>query len=82
MIFFCKYNNLFICNGRIGDDQKLVEFTCENVSVIDYVICSSNFIRNIDNFTVMEFSRLFSDVHRPLSLCVRYDLNEQEKILM
>ena len=26
----------------------------------------------------MEFSRLFSDAHRPLSLCVRCDLNEHE----
>ena len=91
MINFCKYNDLFICNGRVGDDQKLGEFTFKNVSVIagslifilsslviDYVICSSHFIRNIDNFTVIEFSQLFSDAHRPLSLCVRCDLNEHE----
>ena len=35
LINFCKYNDLFICNGRIGDDQKLGEFACKNVSVID-----------------------------------------------
>ena len=67
----CKCNDLFICNGRLGDDKD-DEFTCKNVSVVDYVIGSSDLLKIVDTFSVLEFSKLLSDAHRPLSLSLAF----------
>jgi hypothetical protein len=53
---------LFIVNGRIGDNKE-GNLTCRNASVVDYTICNSEFLENIVNMSILDFSRLFSDVH-------------------
>ena len=68
LLDMCKYNDLFICNGRMGDDKNTGEFTCKNVSVVDYVIGSSKFLTIVETFSVLEFSKLLSDAHR-IVLC-------------
>ena len=62
LLDLCKGNDLFIINGRIG---KLIG---KNSSVVDYVISSVDFLKHIVNFSICEFSKLFSDVHSPISL--------------
>jgi hypothetical protein len=44
LFFFnlCRGNDLFIVNGRIGDNKE-GNLTCRNASVVDYTICSSKF---------------------------------------
>ncbi|VDI69937.1 Hypothetical predicted protein [Mytilus galloprovincialis] len=49
-LHLCRANNLFMCNGRIGDDKDKGQFTCKNVSVVDYVIGSANFLTLLQNF--------------------------------
>ena len=39
LLDFCKGNNVFIMNGRLGKDQ-MGNLTCRNASVVDY--CWSN----------------------------------------
>ena len=68
LLEFCKCNNMFICNGRVGDDSDCGKFTSKNSSVVDYVICSSDLLKHVQNFSVLDFSKLYSDVHNPLSL--------------
>ena len=68
LINLCKGQNLFIMNGRVGSDSNIGELTCRNASAVDYFICSPNFIKCIDDLTVLDFSKCFSDVHTPLSI--------------
>jgi hypothetical protein len=74
LLELCRCNNIFICNGRIGDDKGIGKFTSKNASVVDYAICSPLLFKIIDNFSVLETSKLFSDIHNPLSMvfnCIR-----------
>jgi hypothetical protein len=52
----CKGNNLFIINGRIGNDKGIGKLTCKNSSV-DYVISSVDFLKHIVNVSINEFSK-------------------------
>ena len=63
---FCKQLNLFILNGRIGDDKSVGETTCKNVSVIDYCVANTMFLSIVSNFRVLPFSSILSDVHNPI----------------
>jgi hypothetical protein len=47
---FCKYNDVFILNGRIGEDKEIGKFTCKNVSVVDYIIASPQYLKHITVF--------------------------------
>ena len=67
LINLCKGQNLFIMNGQVGSDSNIGELTCRNASAVDYFICSPNFIKCIDDLTVLDFSKCCSDVHTSLS---------------
>ena len=54
-------------NGGVGYDSNIGELTCRNASTVDYLICTSNFIKCIDDLTIADFSKCFSDDHTPLS---------------
>ena len=70
LLQLCKLNNMVICNGRIGDDKNIGKFTCKNTSVVDYAVCSSRFLKLIQNFSVLDTSKLISDIHCPLTLSI------------
>jgi hypothetical protein len=42
LLELCRCNNIFICNGRIGDDKGIGKFTSKNVSVVELVLKSNN----------------------------------------
>jgi hypothetical protein len=71
LIEFCRNNNMIICNGRVGKDKGVGEFTCKHSSVVDYYIVSPNGLKIINSFSILEPSKLFSDVHSPLSLTLK-----------
>ena len=61
LLELCRGNNLFIVNGRIGDDYlESGRLTCRNSSVVDYYICSPCFFEYVCNFKVVDLSRLMS----------------------
>ncbi|CAG2223100.1 unnamed protein product [Mytilus edulis] len=70
LISFCKDNNLFIFNGRVGKD-KIGMSTSKNNSVIDYVVGTSLLLQIVHDFEIFEFNKLYSDVHSPLALTLR-----------
>ena len=70
LLDMCKTNNLFIMNGRIGDDIE-GHLTCKQSSVVDYFICDFHFIENISNMEVLEPNVLYSDVHSPITLYLK-----------
>jgi len=71
LLEFCKYNNMFICNGRMCNDKGVGKFTSKDASVVDYVIGSISFLKLVQHFSVLDSSKLFSDIHTPLSLKVK-----------
>ena len=66
-----RCNNIYICNGRIGEDKGVGSCTSKNASVVDYVLCSPNILKQVVDFSILEASKLFSDVHNPLSLSLK-----------
>ena len=75
LIDICKNHNLFILNGRFGQDNHIGAMTFRNTSVLDYAIVSSNVFEILSDFWIKEVDRLFSDCHSLLSvsLHVRYN---------
>lgn len=67
LIDLCKNNNLFIFNGRVGNDVR-GNPTSKNLSVIDYIISTASVLQLVNDFEIFDFSKLFSDIHSPLSL--------------
>jgi hypothetical protein len=63
---------LSIVNGRIGGDKNIGKLTCKNSSIVDYVISSVDFLKCIVDMDVLEFSKLYSDVHSPISLSIKF----------
>ena len=78
MIEFCKATNLFILNGCFGDNVQNSKFTCKDRSNIDYCVSTMHALNIIQNFEILDFNNLFSDVHSPLSLDIKTDLAAKE----
>ena len=68
LIEFCQGNDLIIVNGRLGEDSINPRLTCKDSSTIDYFICSSKLVHYLNDFSVFNFSPLFSDSHSAISL--------------
>ncbi|XP_071138823.1 DNA-directed RNA polymerase subunit beta-like [Mytilus edulis] len=68
LIQFCKNNNMYILNGRVGKDRVLGKPTSRSISVVDYILCTANILCKVDDFKVSDFCNLFSDIHAPLCL--------------
>ena len=72
-------NDLFIINGRLGQDYINPKFTCKDCSTIDYFICSPNMTQYMLVFNVLEFSPLFSDSHCEIEL--KMDVQYYDNVL-
>ena len=68
IIDVCKNNNIFILNGRYGQDEGIGSFTFRKQSVIDYVITSRRGITILSDFEIQELDRIFSDGHSLLKI--------------
>eukprot|EP00745_Piridium_sociabile_P007540 TRINITY_DN14980_c0_g1_i9.p1 TRINITY_DN14980_c0_g1~~TRINITY_DN14980_c0_g1_i9.p1 ORF type:complete len:145 (-),score=16.86 TRINITY_DN14980_c0_g1_i9:372-761(-) len=79
MIDFCKTVNAVILNGCCGSDAGIGKCTCKDVSVVDYAIVSPDLITSVDDFKVLEFCELFSDVHCPIALKLNVNSPLEEK---
>lgn len=74
----CKSNNLFILNGRCGNDKGIGAFTFRNISVIEYSLVSAQGLKFIDNFNITELDYFYSDGHALLSTNLKVE-NSFEK---
>lgn len=70
MVDFCINNNMFILNGRYGDDKSIGALTCKSSSTVDYVICSVHLFSMLSKFKILDFCNLFSDAHNPLTVSI------------
>lgn len=66
LLKMCQANNLYIMNGRIGQDAKIGKCTTDKCTVIDYTISNGNFFQLVNDFCVLDFCKLYSDVHCPI----------------
>ena len=41
LVEFCKNNDLYLVNGRVGSDKAVGGLTCKNSSTADYVVASA-----------------------------------------
>ena len=62
-IEFCRNNNLFIVNGRIGENK----LTCKDSSTVDYVVCNAFLFKLFKGYIIHDYSNLYSDVHCPIT---------------
>ena len=75
LLDMCKNNDLFILNGRIGEDGVKTKLTCKDKSTVDYSLSSGQLFRYYSEFQVNDFANLFSDAHCGLSLCININLD-------
>ena len=71
LLDICKSFNLYIANGRLGDDRSLGTQTCRGSTVVDYAILSPSVFNMVNDFRILPFDPLLSDVHSGIhnSLC-------------
>lgn len=68
LIGICQEFNLCLCNGRLGEDKNIGNFTCINhqgASVVDYVLVPHNLIPYICKFEVSDIADY--SIHFPLT---------------
>lgn len=70
-IDFLHFNNLFILNGRTKGDEG-GHTTFNNISTIDYFICSTNLFKSIRSLSVLDMCPMVSDLHNPVSLVLNF----------
>ena len=81
LLDICKNNNIFICNGRIGNDKNIGKSTFKDNSVIDYIISTPDLIKYIEEFDIIELDSLYSDGHSLLSMNINISIpNPHDKI--
>jgi hypothetical protein len=68
LLNFCRTCNVTIVNGRVGTDAGIGKLTCKNASVVDYAIVSQELLYTVEDFAVLDFDDLLSDVHCPIAI--------------
>ena len=71
IIDVCKNNNMFILNGRYGQDEGVGSFTFRDQSVIDFAITSRRGISILSDFEIQDLDRIFSDGHSLLKVTIK-----------
>ena len=64
----CKSSNLFILNGRCGNDKDKGKLTFRNISFLDYGVASVDSLKFVKDFETIELDALFSDGHSLIQL--------------
>ena len=69
LLCFCRENNMIILNGRSFSD-KASNFTCNDASVVDYVLSSVESLKLFSEFKISDFCPLLSDKHCPVTFSI------------
>ena len=80
LLDMCEHLDLYIVNGRCGDDKDVGKTTSKNISTVDYCIVTKDIFDKIEQFQVKEFDDMLSDILCPLHLSlVSYTTSEPQK---
>ena len=80
LLTLCKTLEVFIVNGRLGEDANRGKLTCNNVSLVDYFICSPLIFPTVSNFEVLDFDPLLSDIHCAVTLTLKYKCSNPRNV--
>ena len=70
--------DLYIVNGRCGEDKYVGKTTSKNVSTVGFCIVTKDIFDKIEQFEVKEFDDMWSVIHCPLHLSlVSYTTSER-----
>ena len=64
-------------NGRLSNNRE-GNVTCRNASLVDYCLSNVNFLQNIIDLDVLEFSSLFSNVPSAIVVSLRFMFDEKQ----
>ncbi|CAG2203416.1 unnamed protein product [Mytilus edulis] len=68
-----------ISKNKVDGDKEGI-FTCRSSSVVDYFICSFELLDHVVNMHVDTFSSLYSDVHCPLTLLLKFKIEQNADV--
>ncbi|CAC5378277.1 unnamed protein product [Mytilus coruscus] len=74
----CKKLNMYIAISRIGVDKGVGKTTCNNTSVVDYLLLSSNRFTLVKEFEIQQFDPLLSDVHSAIHITLKSQSTSHE----
>ena len=80
LLTLCKTLEVFIVNGRLGEDANRGKLTYDNVSLVDYFICSPSISPTVSNFEVLDFDPLLSDIHCAVTLTLKYKCSNPRNV--
>ena len=63
LLEMCKSFNIYIAYGRLGSDKFLGGKTCKASIVVDYALLSPLLFILVNNFELLPFDPVLSDVH-------------------
>lgn len=78
MVEVCKNNKVIIFNGRIGEDMGAGKYSTTYKTTIDYVLGTCNTVKQVNNFKVLDFEPLFSDVHCGLHTVLEFSCESRQ----
>ena len=78
LLNICKSSKTFILNGRCGTDKDTGSYTFNDISVIDYSIASSQFLKFVLDFEITKLDPLYTDNH--LLLCTTFNFGNALKL--
>ena len=67
LIELCKSLNMYIANGRCGNDKDVGSPTSKGISTVDYVVVTESLLNKIVHFLIEPFDPMFSDIHSPVA---------------
>ena len=63
MVEICRNNQVYIFNGRLGEDCNKGQFTTTFNTTLDYFLGTPFVMHLVKNFRVLDYDALLSDVH-------------------
>jgi hypothetical protein len=71
LLELCRNLGLYLLNGRADCDEGIGRYTCDERSVVDYILSFPKLFPHIAHFSVQEFDGNFSDKHNALLLSLQ-----------
>ncbi len=72
LLDICKNHQVYIFNGRLGEDCSIGKPTTTHNTTIDYFIGSPMIMKKVEVFKVLDYDPLLSDVHCGLHARIKY----------
>ena len=80
LLDMCKTSNLFILNGRCGQDRGVGSLTFKDISTIDYSLSSFEGLKFIGDFSVHPLDPIFTDGHCLLEKSYTFIIKQSKQL--